>query len=580
MILTIIFAIVFAMIAKAIIGGNGFVVGLIFGGLIGRSISKSMKAEEEEKRRRELEETRQAHLREEQENQRRRKQMEEAERREYQQWKDVTLPSVLDSFKNIKISINAEKMNHEEYGGNKPLYDENQLKSCREKLSSLKTKAMTRDSRYVDYQGTFILQFDKFVNEIKLDIDEILKTFNIGKPFDIKPYVLMRKLYLLLFVTGDEMYEPAARAAYQFVVGCVMPFTHVGIDDYGTMTIPIELDEMEKMSNIIPKMEKDIDQKLSLALLATDNDHYDNIAKYLERDIPMDSELAMWFYARKKPFDVAKFETACERYGRFTRYVNTYSYVELIARIFSKKEIGGEVTVTEDKKVILEWVAADKNEQENHGGHYLASALAAMELYGLEYEVLKTLVQQRVQLEPTVQERLKFLSEGGTSSVKVYDVDTSEQLLFDNSSADWDEKNIEICFRNMKMKKIIPHYSLIMSRWKKTIPLVSGQKLSKSLLDKNFHDMVKDFDGEVAYDVVSAKAVDLTNVEYPDAVLFHFHSERNRCVNILFHCEKFGRNLNVTILTLFTPEDNLSYEDMKKYDEEYIKQIKDRKSVV
>ena len=77
--------------------------------------------------------------------------------------------------------------------------------------------------------------------------------------------------------------------------------------------------------------------------------------------------------------------------------------------------------------------------------------------------------------------------------------------------------------------------------------------------------MVDDFDGEVTCEHTEAKAIDLANLEYHNATLFRFTSERNRCVSILFHSEKFGRNLNITILTLFSPENGLTLEEMEKY---------------
>ena len=239
----------------------------------------------------------------------------------------------------------------------------------------------------------------------------------------------------------------------------------------------------------------------------------------------------------------------------------------MTARIFSKKEIGGEKTVESDRKTIENWIDSHKDDGYNDDGQFLASALAWMELYRLELNVLQQLVQQRVQLNKTVQERLKFLSEGGTSNIKVYDIpeSDSDKFMYDSSSKDWDDKSLSICFRNMKMKRITPHYSLLVSSWSKTLPLSSGQKVSKEQLYQNFSDMLEDFDGELTCRTVTAKAVDLANVEYPDAVLFQFTTERNRCISMLFHYEKFGRNLNITILTFFTPETGLSFEDMEKY---------------
>jgi hypothetical protein len=283
--------------------------------------------------------------------------------------------------------------------------------------------------------------------------------------------------------------------------------------------------------------------------------------------MPRDAETVMWYYAKKKPFDTEKFEEACRIYGGFGRYRGEYDSIVMIAKVYAKQAIGGETTVEADRKEIEQWVerTTDTDDCFNIDGQSLASALAWMGLYRMELNVLKQLVQLRVQLDENVQERLRFLSEGGTSNIKVYDVEQSSLFMFDSSSESWKENDISICFRNFKMKKIIPHYSLVLMSWKKTLPLVKGQEVSDSQLFSSFQEMVDDFDGEVICERIDAKAIDLANLEYHNATLFRFTTERNRCASVLFHSEKFGRNLNITMLTLFTPEDGLSLEEMEKY---------------
>ena len=84
-------------------------------------------------------------------------------------------------------------------------------------------------------------------------------------------------------------------------------------------------------------------------------------------------------------------------------------------------------------------------------------------------------------------------------------------------------------------------------------------------MEKAFEDLVKDFGTEIILSRETAKAVNLANVEYKMPFIFHFASERNRCVTMLFSSDKFGRNLNISILTMFTPEKDLDNEEMKKY---------------
>lgn len=63
----------------------------------------------------------------------------------------------------------------------------------------------------------------------------------------------------------------------------------------------------------------------------------------------------------------------------------------------------------------------------------------------------------------------------------------------------------------------------------------------------------------------SAHALNVNNMNYDTSYVFHFTSERNRGVNVLFECEKFGRNLQLNILVTFLPDSDMSYDDMLQY---------------
>lgn len=99
----------------------------------------------------------------------------------------------------------------------------------------------------------------------------------------------------------------------------------------------------------------------------------------------------------------------------------------------------------------------------------------------------------------------------------------------------------------------------------KTLPLARNKKFSPEALDYEFRDMVEDFDNEVTYSTMNTVAVNLDNLHYDNCALFRFNSNRNKGVTILFTCEKFGRNLNLNIITLFTPTDDMSDDEMLKF---------------
>lgn len=197
--------------------------------------------------------------------------------------------------------------------------------------------------------------------------------------------------------------------------------------------------------------------------------------------------------------------------------------------------------------------------------YLLASGLAWMELYELEVEVLRYFVQAKVQLPDEMQERLKFLESSGTTNVEIYDVKEGAEFLFDSSSLEWSPQEYSVFFRKINMKKIWPNYSLVINKWTKTIPLLKGQKVLFDTLHTELASMTEDFDGEIVCKRISARAINLENLIYEDAVAFYFTTERNRCISVLFSAEKYGRNLNLTAYTLFTPDKNIALNALEKY---------------
>lgn len=76
---------------------------------------------------------------------------------------------------------------------------------------------------------------------------------------------------------------------------------------------------------------------------------------------------------------------------------------------------------------------------------------------------------------------------------------------------------------------------------------------------------MSDFEGEVVLEKKSAYALNVNNMSYDSAYIFRFTSERNRGINVLFECEKFGRNLQLNILVTFLPDNDMDYDDMLRY---------------
>lgn len=352
-------------------------------------------------------------------------------------------------------------------------------------------------------------------------------------------------------------------------------------NSYGDCYLDLHDLDIEKELDWLLNYHNDITQKLhstnSLEL-------YQDIASIIDVAFIDRACKVMWHYARKRPFDVAKFNNARQLFMVYTRFITKiandsdgedieFGPVEsVLAAVFAQNQIGGERAI--DKKYLGKWV--DWNISRSYSGgsdgqhavencFLLCSGLAWMELYNLEKETLRKLFTQEIQLPNELQERLTFLESGSNAKIKIYKSAPSADFLYDSSSQNWNDKDLDIFFRQLSLKQDKLGYSLVIEDWKKTIPLVPGTQVSQERLSNELAKLVDDFDGEVTSKVVNAKAVNLLNEVYPNATVFTFTSERSRCVSILFSSEKFGRNLNITIMTLFTPDSSLTSDKLYPY---------------
>lgn len=385
-----------------------------------------------------------------------------------------------------------------------------------------------------------------------------------------------------------EENKTAERILREMLTVAMKPLCYISFSGYGDCDLQSVLEnDSEKMLNSAESLLKK-HHDIETFLRESNQNIVSVIVKHLSPEIIKEQCSVMWYYANKKPFDVTNFENARFSFMLHTAMyckddnlpdnVKAFSYggddfkvvalgkvEEVLARIYSKNLIGGKVTVNQEKSYINYWLDRRIESEDYDDCYVLASGLAWLELYDLELDVLRKLVSSDVQLPTELQERLSFLESGGTTNIKLYDVNDSSIFYFDNSSAEWKATDFAVLFRKMAMKKICINYSMLISKWTKTLPLSSGQKISDTYINQMLSNLVQDFDNEITYQVVNASAVNMTNVQYDNAVLFRFTTERNRCVSVLFSYEKFGRNLNLTILTLFTPEHKFTIEQLEKY---------------
>lgn len=424
-----------------------------------------------------------------------------------------------------------------------------------------------------ELEPKFKQQYDAYYNQVNKWIIEKLKykfLYNITEetgPVNSKISAIAIKVYYE-YIDQVDTNQKYIDSLYNFAE---MSFTNsilLSFEQYGEADLLLlDSNEFDYYDNNIVSIYDSINDRLNR--LRNSEGNINVVTDILTYDLLKDIAIVLWYYAMKKPFDVNKFDNAKDLYNKYLNY-NTNKELSinaevLIATIYSKNQLGGENLIRQDWKFIDKWIEYKVGEGEDDACCMLASALAWLDLYNIEVDVLRKLVQLGVDLNEEIQDRLNFLENGGTENIFIYDVPDENYFYYDNGSMNWKQKEIDLFFRKAAMKKKAINYSLALDNWTKTLPLQKGQKIQNEELHKGLEDMIEDFDGEVSIEKTNAKAINLQNIIFENAILFRFDSVRNKCVSMLFSCEKYGRNLNLNIVTLFTPNKEDSYDDMKQY---------------
>ena len=434
-----------------------------------------------------------------------------------------------------------------------------------------------------DYRQYYYSVLNKHRNKMISDIQGKIQKNAKGLYFSLDKMYFLKASY-----QNDSRFDSAINKIKDFIKQAEESKPkYLIISNYGNCKLPLDNpQEMEYMDNNADNIIKKLEYDLS-CFSNNNNGCFDGIVQHMNKDFIYNASKVMWHYAIKKPFNVNKFEEARYLYNKYTSfdYYDDYNYYdddyepseystkykigkveEILAVIYVRKQIGGEGTVQQERKYIDSWTDAKIAEGNRTECSIFASGLAWLELYDIELNVLRKMVQHNLQLSPGLQERLSFLENGGTTSnVKVYEVEPQSTFIYDSSSENWNQNQFDTFFRKVGMKKIILNYSLSIFTWKKTIPLLNNKNTSMNVFYKKFQSMVNDFNGEVICTRTKAQAINLDNLSYPDTVVFQFTSKRNKCLSMLFACEEFGKNLNLTIITLFTPDNNIDIENLHKY---------------
>ncbi len=428
-------------------------------------------------------------------------------------------------------------------------------------FTQFNVKTSERDGRYIG--GYEQCQYEH-IQCLKNNLFDVIANMN-----KLKDIISIRRAINLLccldYIDNNEVTKKALDVMNDIFALVQLPLLYLEEKTYGDFNFP--LDDSNVFQETKQIMERGGANQFYTYLNQLHNSGNNLITMIAEGELLnflQSTVKAMWYYAKLKPFDVSNFNLSIDLVNKYTLN-NGISKVEVIlAKIYSKNQLGGKEVVRQELKVIEEWVGNVKNFSHKEC-ILLASGLAWMELYEIELYFLRKFVEMGIQLPENVQERLSFLENGGTADIKVYQIEPSSDFMFDSDSLDWNTKDYSIFFRKLSMKKMDMNYSLAHTKWTKTLPLASGQKISFEELYHEFVKLADDFDGEITCETALAKAVNLKNLEYPNATIFRFVKERNRCISVLVSCEKYGRNLNTTIITMFTPDNSIEVDELEQY---------------
>ena len=448
-----------------------------------------------------------------------------------------------------------------------------------------------KESKERPYEHTFLKVWTDHVNQLRNVI-----RINIDKPgYYCLSMLLKTMMCLRSAYKEDSRFDSAVNILEELLNKAQNKVHYIDFLQYGDCVL--KTNNPRYGINIENRIEELFDKiKIIITNLEGDlGEYYEKINPELSNITDYAAEL-MWCVACRKPFDQNMFNAAASIFDAYTarckidNSCTTWKYEQkiyaqskndnqnespkcllninvehLLALIYAKNSVGGVNTVSKEKARITDWINEIIEIGCTEEGFLLASGLAWMGLYDLERAVLRQLFDKKVKFEIEYQDRLSFLESGGNTNIKIFDVRDMEGFLFDSSVEAWNKDAYDMFFRKLEMTHKPLEYSLMMSKWTKTLPLASGQEISQEKMEEAFSDLVKDFGGEITLSREPAKALNLANVEYEFPFIFRFKSERNRCVTMLFSSEKFGRNLNISILTMFTPEKELDNEQMKKY---------------
>ena len=289
--------------------------------------------------------------------------------------------------------------------------------------------------------------------------------------------------------------------------------------------------------------------------------------------------VALYGYAFLKPFDANKYQKVYSIYESFSytlyedeNYSDNIYIIPPIDCIFSKIIAYyrmGKGVLNQIKSDIDLWGNACISGQNglNPGDLVkLSSGLMWLGEYELELELLRKAASVGVQLTPEVQERLAFLESGGSVGPELYNEIDTNVFNYDYSSLKWSDKDFNNFFKNLAFKNTKLTYALAVSEFKKSFKSKFKTPITYEMILDKLNKMAKDeYLGEINCSCIKVNSLSEEFNEYDDAIIINLTENIgiNHAAILLFY-NKIGVNINVQILTVFTPvEDADGSKNMK-----------------
>lgn len=290
--------------------------------------------------------------------------------------------------------------------------------------------------------------------------------------------------------------------------------------------------------------------------------------------------LTLYKYAFLKPFDAAKYQKIYYIWKslNFRLYENSNdpnnqkSIVPPIDCMFSKiiaYSKMGKGVLNQIKPEIDLWTDACLSGQNgSNPGELviLSSGLMWLGEYELELKLLRKAASAGVQLKPEVQERLAFLENGGSTGPELYKDLNTTVFNYDYSSLKWSDNDFANFFKNLIFKNESLSYALVVEEFKKSFKSKFKTPITYKMILDELNKMAQDeYLGEITCNCIKVNSLSEEFNEYDDAIIINLaESTEIKHAAILLFYNKIGVNINIQILTVFTPVSNIDSQRSMK----------------